>query len=78
MEIFSLRANKPIDSILTLLEPPKGFRVNSISNVINATILFSNSNNNCTSLSKELRSPIADISETLDDDFLSCNSRLDS
>jgi len=74
MEIFSLRANESIDTIFALLEPPQRFRINSIGNIINATILFGNSYDNGTGLGEEFGGPVTNITEALDNNFLPCNT----
>lgn len=78
MEVFGLRAHESVDSVFTFLVPPEGFWVDSVSNVIDAAVLLSNSDNNGTSFSEEFRSPIADITKTLNNNLLSSNSGLNA
>lgn len=76
MEIFCLRAHETVNSVLSFLVPPKRFRVNAVSYIVDATILFSNSDNNSASFSEKFSCPIADITETLDNNFFASDSRL--
>ena len=74
MEVLSLRAYKSIDSILSFFVPPEWLRVNSISNIINTTILLCYSDDCCSSLGEEFSSPISDITKALNYYFFACYS----
>lgn len=78
MVILSLRAYKSIDSIFSFLVPPQRFRVNSIGNIINTTILLCYSYDCCSSLGEEFSSPISYVTEALNDYFFSCDSLLNT
>ena len=74
MEYFSLRTHESMNTILSLFKPPQGFGINSITGVINTTIMLCHTNDNSSSLWEEFGCPISHITEALNNNSFPLNS----